>query len=376
MTSMGNPTAEDSTCLICAGEYDSGAHRPVQPDTTCGTQICLSCLENLLRHSCVPTPVPTAGDDEGEWGLLPAGVNCPFCRADLDRRRLEELQIDPELLTRSFDADRSRAYHRYPGEDWQAFEDTSFSSVVLALPVLDDGRLSAAYGDRWFMPETGCRVTQLVEAYHDELREIRVLVEDGGELTPGQSGTAIVRFDGITLHLFAICADRADVVNRFLAALLAPAEHWQSSRANLDAMMAACAELQAATSDSLRSASELLEATPCVELVVPDLGPVQNVLGQQTQWFEFAATITRTNETIARHWSTLQQRLDHWSLEEARTLSGDVLAAIDRMEVAQLISVMDDLTLMCAMIREESAYVLGQVAAIRHDLELSELNRM
>ncbi|WP_434447069.1 hypothetical protein [Lentzea sp. E54] len=368
-------SVEDTTCPICVEAYDDDARRPVPLDITCGNRICLLCLRNLLRQSCVPTAVTTAGDAEVEWGRLPAPPNCPFCRTVLDRSRLAQFPVEPALLDLAFGVDRSQAHYRYEGQDWQPYDDSSFGSAVSALPVLDVGLLAVAHQDSWFMPGTGGAVVELVTAYNAELGDIRSAVAATGEPSPVRAGEAITAFDGLTSHLFVICADRADVAGRFLAALPPTGGFWQGCLMNLEAMRAACLAVAEATEATLSTASELLEATPCVELTVPDLGAAQRVLGDTTRWFGTAARITQVNDALTEQWATVQALLDDWSLDEAKGLAEQMLREITRLQVDELISIMEDATGKCALILQESTYVMAAVAVIRRNLGLSELTR-
>ncbi|KJK42188.1 hypothetical protein UK23_38290 [Lentzea aerocolonigenes] len=363
---MTTPTTgldEDAECLVCAEPY--GDTRPrVRVDTRCVGLLCLVCLENIVRQSCVPIAVATAGDDEVQWGQLPA-ISCPFCRLVLDRAVLELLPLDPVLVDTAWGLDRGRPYYRYAGGDWQPYGELPFAAEANALPGMGVEHLGSLYGDLTLMPVLNDALGDQVDDYNSALFHLGNLIGAGVPMTAAQVEEWRCYLQDAANRVAALCGRRGDVVNLVLAV---PTEVLDGHVARLAAMTTVCLRLCEATDETVGVLTDVLVATPCLRLTVPDLEPIANLLGETTSWFQTAAETNRVNDELSALWVDLLLQAPGWTAATARVEARRVLQTMEDIDVQRCVSQLDEVHDECAAFRKENTYLLSVVATIRQVL--------
>ncbi|WP_434447293.1 hypothetical protein [Lentzea sp. E54] len=365
-------TPDELTCLVCAEPY--GERRPrVRVDPRCSAETCLPCLENLVRQSCVPTVVTTASDDEVEWGQLPAGVTCPFCRAELDQADLARLGIGRDLLDTAFAQDRSHHYYRYAGQAWQAYVPRPFTAQAEQMPLMDDGVLPAVYGgDTVFMPAVNSALRGELDAYNSAVRELRASMEISPPLNESEIEELRVYFDALTCRITSLCAARSEVVDRFLVAGAENPDDVAIAHHNgLGAMRSACMQLQLSVEEQLPGALATLAAVPCLQVWVPDVLSLRETMGQTSVWFEISERIHATNAYLAEVWTALRAQAEGWTRESDTEHVLLTLRAIDESDVRSCMADLENTLWCCVVMRQENEHITGRIAYAREVLGLA-----
>ncbi|WP_434447288.1 hypothetical protein [Lentzea sp. E54] len=371
---MAAPNGEDGWCSLCGELYAGG--RPAVVIDLCGQRSCLPCLEDVVFMSAVPTVNAVVSNDEWDWGELPAGVTCPFCRGELDRVALERVNVSASVLDIACAVDRSRPYVRYAGQDWQPYEPSPLALILDEVPSLELDHFPSLSRATGFIEHVGAELAAEVRRYRDLIEQMGTRVQ----ALPPPAGWEVDEFlgeaDAVTERIAVLCQARELVVDLVTSVAGADPEGMAAAcRESFAAMRLVCEKVTTVTADELPPTWELLTQTPCVRIPLPDLRSVAASLGEGTWWFDLAARIEAVNHRVADVWAEVTGTPflpEAHPVAERRTRARAVLGVLTETDFLGCVEALENKLWYCLLVRHEDAALCGRVALARQVLGIDD----